>query len=221
MARPYVLLSAAVSVDGYLDDASLERLMLSSPEDFDAVDEVRAGVDAILVGAGTVRADNPRLLVRSAELRRERVARGHPASPTKVTLSTSGELDPAAAFFTAGDTERLVYLPDSSVASATGRLGAVATVVGAGEPLSLSALLADLAGRGVGRLMVEGGAEVHTLFLARDVVDEVRLAVAPLFVGDPAAPRLDGPGAFPQRGRMRLVDVGQLGDTAVLRYLVR
>ncbi|HWN31983.1 MAG TPA: dihydrofolate reductase family protein, partial [Pseudonocardia sp.] len=102
MARPYVLLSAAVSVDGYLDDASLERLMLSSPEDFDAVDEVRAGVDAILVGAGTVRADNPRLLVRSAELRRERVARGRPASPTKVTLSTSGELDPAAAFFTAG-----------------------------------------------------------------------------------------------------------------------
>jgi len=217
-----VLLSAAVSVDGYLDDTSPERLLLSSPEDFAEVDEVRAGVDAILVGAGTVRADNPRLLVRSAEHRRDRVASGLPPNPAKVTLSSSGDLDPAAAFFTAGEAERLVYLPDPAVAAASGRLGAVATVVGAGDTLDLHALLADLAGRGIGRLMVEGGAQVHTLFLAEDVVDEVRLAVAPLFVGAPGAPRLVGPGAFPpEGGRMRLVDLRRLGDTAVLRYLVR
>jgi 5-amino-6-(5-phosphoribosylamino)uracil reductase len=147
------------------------------------------------------------------------VARGLPPNPVKVTLSSSGDLDPAAAFFTAGEAVRLVYVPDSAVAAATGRVGAVATVVGAGDPLDLHALLADLAARGIGRLMVEGGAQVHTLFLAEDVVDEVRLAVAPLFVGDPGAPRLLGPGT--RRERMRLVDLRQLGDTAVLRYLVR
>ena len=62
---PYVLLSCAVSADGYLDDAAPARLVLSSAADADRVDGVRAGVDAILVGAGTVRRDNPRLLVRA------------------------------------------------------------------------------------------------------------------------------------------------------------
>jgi len=95
-----VLLSAAMSLDGYLDDAGPDRLLLSSPEDFAEVDEVRAGVDAILVGANTVRADNPRLLVRSPEHRRRRVERGLPESPAKVALSGGGQLDPAAAFFT-------------------------------------------------------------------------------------------------------------------------
>jgi hypothetical protein len=52
---PYVLLSCAVSVDGYIDDGSDARLLLSNDEDFDRVDEVRSGVDAVLVGAGTIR----------------------------------------------------------------------------------------------------------------------------------------------------------------------
>lgn len=215
-------MSAAVSLDGYLDDTSPARLLLSSPEDFDEVDEVRASVDAILVGAGTLRADNPRLLVRSEQRRQDRMQRGLPASPAKVTLSGSGDLDPAAAFFTEGDVERLVYLPDSAVAEAKKRLGAVATVVGAGDPVQVALLLQDLAARGIRRLMVEGGGVLHTLFLTADVVDEVRLAVAPFFVGDSAAPRLVRPGVFPQSAtrRMRLVETRVLGDTAVLRYLV-
>ena len=63
MPRPYVLLSVAQSLDGYIDDPSPERLTLSSPEDLDRVDEVRAGCDAIMVGAVTLRRDNPRLRV--------------------------------------------------------------------------------------------------------------------------------------------------------------
>lgn len=210
-----------MSLDGYLDDAGPDRLLLSSPEDFAEVDELRAGVDAILVGANTVRADNPRLLVRSPEHRRRRVEGGLPESPTKVVLSGGGQLDPAAALFTTGDTARLVYVPGTALPAATARLGAVATVVGAGDPLDVTTLLADLAGRGVGRLLVEGGGVVHTLFLTAGVVDELRLAVAPIFVGDPAAPRFVGSGEFPWRGerRMRLAGVRSLGDTAVLRYL--
>ena len=63
MPRPYVLLSVAQSLDGYIDDPSPDRLVLSSPEDLDRVDEVRAGCDAIMVGAVTLRRDNPRLRV--------------------------------------------------------------------------------------------------------------------------------------------------------------
>ncbi len=96
--RPYVLLSCATSADGYLDDASPRRLILSGPADLDRVDEVRAGCDAICVGAQTVSTDNPRLLIRDPRRRARRAARGLPAHPARVTLTASGDLDPAAEF---------------------------------------------------------------------------------------------------------------------------
>jgi 5-amino-6-(5-phosphoribosylamino)uracil reductase len=95
--RPYVLLSVAASVDGYIDDTTSTRLLLSNDADFDRVDEVRASADAILVGANTIRRDNPRLLVRSAPRRAIRAARGLPENPIKVTLTSSGDLDPPPA----------------------------------------------------------------------------------------------------------------------------
>ena len=82
------------------DDTSPERLLLSNADDFDRVDRVRATCDAIMVGAGTVRSDNPRLLIRSPGRRRERVERGLPQDPVKVTLTSRGDLDPESAFFT-------------------------------------------------------------------------------------------------------------------------
>jgi len=85
--RPYTLLSCSISMDGYLDSASAGRLRLSNADDFDRVDSERSACDAILVGAGTIRTDDPRLLVRSPERRAARVARGCPPSPTKVTVT--------------------------------------------------------------------------------------------------------------------------------------
>lgn len=75
-----------------------DRLLLSSREDFERVDSVRASVDAILVGAGTLRADNPRRLVDSAERRASRVAAGRPEYPLKVTITATGDLDPCWKF---------------------------------------------------------------------------------------------------------------------------
>ena len=94
--RPYTLLSCALSIDGYLGSASPPRLELSNDADFDRVDAVRASCDAILVGAATVRHDNPRLLVRSEARREARRARGMAPSPIKVTVTGRGELDPEA-----------------------------------------------------------------------------------------------------------------------------
>ncbi len=215
--RPYVLLSVAMSVDGCLDDATGRRLILSGPADLDRVDEVRAGCDAILVGAGTIRRDNPALLVRSPERRARRAAAGLPASPARVTITGRGDLDPAARFFTAGEGTRLVYVPAGQRAAAAARLAATpAEVVAAGDPLSLGALLADLAGRGVRRLMVEGGGTVLAQFLAGGLADELHLVIAPVFVGDPAAPRIAGPAGTGQR--MHLAEVRPVGDVVLLRY---
>jgi 5-amino-6-(5-phosphoribosylamino)uracil reductase len=216
MPHPYVLLSAAVSLDGYLDDTGPERLLLSSPADFDRVDEVRASADAILVGAGTIRADNPRLLVYSAERRAARVAAGRPAYPLKVTVSGSGDLDPAAAFWHTGG-EKVVYTTEKGAQRARA-LGLAADVVALGPDLDWRALLEHLHDvRGVRRLMVEGGGRIHTQLLTQGLADELQLVVAPLFVGDPDAPRLFGPGAY-QGGRLRLVESRQIEDVVLLRY---
>jgi len=217
--RPYTLLSCSVSIDGYIGDAA-SRLLLSNEADFDRIDAVRASCDAILVGAGTVRADNPRLLVRSQARRDARAARGLATSPMKVTVTRRAELDARADFFTAGDAERIVYCASPRVADARERLGPVATVVDAGENVEMQALTSDLAARGVERLMVEGGATVHTQFLTEDIVDELQLTVAPVFVGDSEAPRFVRDGHFPWNPgrRATLVDVRQIGDVVLLRY---
>ena len=135
--RPYTLLSCSVSLDGYLDGASGRRLILSNEADLDRVDAVRAECDAILVGAATVRNDNPRLLIRSQARINQRVARGLAPSPIKVTVTERTKLDPSVNFFSAGDSEKLVYCPTDAVAEARCRLGAVATVVDAGRPIEM------------------------------------------------------------------------------------
>ncbi len=228
--RPYVLLSCAVSADGCLDAPGGDRLILSGSEDLDRVDAERAHADAIMVGAGTIRRDDPRLLVRSPARRAWRLAQGLPEHPAGVTVTASGSLDPAAQFFTAahGGADggpaplRLVYCA-SPVAEVTGtRLAGLATVADAGEPPRLPALLADLAGRGVRRLMVEGGARLGGEFLAGGLVDELQLVIAPFFVGDPRAPRFAPPASYPHGPShpMTLAEVRRLGEVVLLRYLL-
>jgi 5-amino-6-(5-phosphoribosylamino)uracil reductase len=217
---PYVTLSCATSIDGYLDRADPPRLMLSNEADFDRVDDVRARNDAILVGARTVRRDNPRLLVRSLARQARREVAGLTSTPWKVTVTASGELDPRAAFFTAGDTEKLVYCPTPQAGRIRRRIGHDAIVVGLGNDVKMADLVADLADRGIRELMVEGGATVHTQFLAENLVDELHLAVAPTFVGDPRAPRFAGDADAPWTGEQRaaLAEVRQIGDMVLMRY---
>ncbi|MFC6093728.1 RibD family protein, partial [Saccharothrix lopnurensis] len=92
--------------------------------------------------------------------------------------------------------------------------------LGSGAGVDLGALLDDLGARGVRRLMVEGGTRVHTAFLAAGLADELRVAVAPLLIGQADAPRFVDPTAFPggPAHRFHLEDVSRLGDVAVLRY---
>ena len=218
--RPYTLLSCSISLDGYLDDASDQRLLLSNEADFDRVDEVRAGSDAILVGAATVRMDDPRLLVRDARRVARRRAAGWPPHPLKVTVTAHAKLDPEARFFSTGTGTKLVYCSSDTVAMADEVLGHVAVVVDGGSPVAMRRVSEDLYRRGVRRLMVEGGGQVHTQFLADGLADELQLVIAPFFVGHPGATRFVGPGRFscsPDR-RATLVETRALGDVVLLRY---
>ncbi|RYU09955.1 RibD family protein [Nocardioides iriomotensis] len=218
--RPYTVLSCAMSLDGYLDDTADQRLVLSNQADLDRVDAVRAWSDAILVGAGTVRIDNPRLLVRDPDRRRQRRADGRPATPCKVTVTGSGDLDPDAPFFATGDVDKLVYCATDAVEKASRLLGHVATVVDAGQPVDLGEVLAHLHGRGIRRLMVEGGGTVLTQLLTAALADELHLVVAPFFVGDSEARRLVDDGDYPWRAEhgARLLESRTIRDVVLLRY---
>jgi len=222
-ARPYTIVSCAVSVDGYLDDASPARLILSGPEDLDEVDELRAAADAILVGAGTIRADNPRLLIRDPARAARRVRDGKPPHPLRVTLTATGDLDPRAMFFTGPGTP-LVYAPARAAKLARDNLGERAAVIDAGEKLTLAAVLEDLSTeRGVATVLIEGGSRILRDVLAANLADELRLAVAPFFVGDPAAPRFALPACYPHGhdNPMTLLSLRRVGGVAVHHYRLR
>jgi 5-amino-6-(5-phosphoribosylamino)uracil reductase len=226
-----------MSVDGCLDAPGRERLVLSGAADLDRVDDERASSDAIMVGAGTIRRDDPRLLIRSPERRAARTAGGRPAHPIGVTLTFSGDLDPGARFFSGAEAAggeaaddagrdrpaRLVYCASPVAARVRRRLDGLAEVVDAGSRPMLAAVLADLSRRGVRRLMVEGGADLSRQFLTGGLADELQLAIAPFFVGDPGAPRFAGPGRYPHgpSHQMALAEVREVGAVVLLRYLLK
>ena len=192
--RPYVTLKAAQSLDGYLDDTLPERLILSSPEDRERVDHLRAQQDAILIGANTMRVDNPRLIINSEQLRQERVDAGRPAHLLKVTMTRSGNVDPDLKWFHHGD-KKIVYTTGETGPELSARLDGLAEVVALEPEVSLRAMLDDLGDRGIGRLLVEGGERVHTQFLAEQLADEIQLVIAPLLVG--GGPRFISQMEFP------------------------
>ena len=212
-----------MSVDGCLDAPGPQRLVLSGHADLDRVDAERSEADAIMVGAGTIRRDNPRLVIRSAARRASRVGRGLPENPARVTLTASGDLDPSARFFDATTgAGPVVYCAAPQAPKLQNMLNDIAPVIAVPPPVGLGAILADLSRRGVHRLLVEGGARLGREFLANGLVDELALTVAPFFVGAAAAPRFAGPGVYPHDPArpMHLAEVRQLDDVVLLRYLL-
>jgi 5-amino-6-(5-phosphoribosylamino)uracil reductase len=208
-----------MSIDGCLDAPGPQRLILSGDADLDRVDSERAAADAIMVGAATIRRDNPRLLIRSAARRAARIARDLPEHPSRVTLTASGELDPGARFFAPAGA--VVYCAAPETPKLQSRLNELAQVIAVPPPVGLVAILADLSRRGVRRLLVEGGALLGREFLAAGLVDELALAIAPFFVGA-AAPRFAGPAVYPHDPErpMRLAEVRRLDEVVLLRYLL-
>ncbi len=169
-----ITLSTAISADGFLDDNTAQRLIISTPEDWADVYRLRAKHDAILVGAETLRCDNPSLLIRDEEIRQKRAAAGLKPDIAKVTLTVSGKLDPTLRFFQAGNAEKYVFstqtIPD---------LQEVATIISCCNPITAKTIVTTLEKFGIEHLMVEGGARVLNMFLSEGMADTLRLAVNP------------------------------------------
>jgi 5-amino-6-(5-phosphoribosylamino)uracil reductase len=206
---PYVIISTAMSLDGYIDDATSERLVLSNKKDLEQVEALRKSCDGILVGANTIRKDNPRLLSKSEK------------SLTKITITASGNIDSASNFFTTGDSQKIVYTVSEKKDELEKKLLGQALVVGAGsQNVDLHVVLEDLYKHGIKRLLVEGGSTILTQFFKEGLVNELRLAIAGFFVGDADAPQFVKPGQFywNKENKMHLEAVEKVDDMAVLIY---
>jgi len=218
----YVVVNAAMSADGKLASRRREQLAISGPEDFDRVDQLRADSDAVMVGVGTVIADDPSLTVDEPDRHAERTERGDPKNPARVVADSRIRTPPDA---TVLDDAAETYLLVSQAAPTDfieQMEDAGAYVLAAGEDrVDLTTALAKLEGEGVDQLMVEGGGELIFSLFEAGLVDELRVYVGTKVLGGRDAPTLaDGDGFVETFPELSLSSVEQLDDGALLTWTV-
>lgn len=224
MDRPFVSINMAMTADGKITSARREEPGFASRLDKKTMDKLRAEADAILVGAGTLRADDPPLHVRDPEMQKYRRSLGKPDGLVNVLVTASADIDPASRFFQ-GDhaAGRIVATVTDAPADRLARLAARAEVwtIGSGT-VDLPQLLALLKDRGIERLLVEGGGELNWGFVRDDLVDELYVTVAPAILGGREAPTLcEGDGlTMADRRRLRLVSADVIDGEIFCRYAV-
>jgi len=176
--RPYVLLSYAQSVDGSIAGRSRERIHLSGPETMHLTYSIRALCDTILVGIGTILADDPRLMVKQMS----------GSNPHPIVLDTRLRTPETARILQRSDVRPwLVHahgVPLDRIRTLI-QAGAdpVACATAADGRIDLAVLMRWLAEQGVSSIMVEGGARVITSFIRQQLADAITVTISPRLVG--------------------------------------
>jgi 2,5-diamino-6-(ribosylamino)-4(3H)-pyrimidinone 5'-phosphate reductase len=224
MDRPFVYLNMAMTADGKITSAKREYPKFTSALDRKTMDRLRAEADAIIVGAGTLRADDPPLHVRDGAMQAYRRSLGKPPGLLNVVISASLSVDPGSRFFSdAHASGRIVATVEEAPADRLAALAGKAEVwkVGSGS-VDLPGLLRRLRARGVERLLLEGGGETNWAFVRDGLVDELFITVAPALLGGRDAPTLcEGAGlAMADQRRLRLVSAEVAGDEIYTRWAI-
>jgi 2,5-diamino-6-(ribosylamino)-4(3H)-pyrimidinone 5'-phosphate reductase len=223
---PYVILNAAMTADGKIDTVTRQGAKISSDADWARVDQLRAEVDAVMVGGHTLLAEDPRLVVKSEALRQARVQAGRPENPAKIGLLSYLDLPEDSRFLHDGGGQVYLFTTRYANFEKADRLRALgADVVVSGEDrVDLEAAMAYLKDVGIQRILLEGGATLNAAMLAARWVAEIRIYIAPLVFGGAAAPTLvDGAGFLRDAAiELERQSVELLPDGGVLmNYLVR
>jgi riboflavin-specific deaminase-like protein len=168
----FVLGRVAQSLDGYIATREGESFWISGPEDLRHTHKLRASCDAVVVGAKTIRADNPRLTTRLVD----------GPDPVRVVIDPDCRLNDTYRVFHDGPETLLLCAPDRASADCMG--SAVVLPVSRGPAgLDIQAILALLRGRGLRRIFVEGGGVTVARFLAAGALDRLHVTVAPMVMG--------------------------------------
>lgn len=206
--RPRVIVNCAMSPDGKIAGTDRRQLRISSLEDMDRVRRMRSGCQAILVGAGTILADDPHLSVKGMP---------YESQPLRVVLDPRGKV-PETSLVLDQRARTLMVTNEECVRQYP---GAETARLGKGK-IDLPALLRLLEERGVSTLLVEGGGETIFSFFQAGMVDLYSVYVGDYIIGGREAPSpVDGDGFRPgEHVPLRLVSVERLGGGVHLTYEV-
>ena len=222
MMRPYTFINAAMSADGKISTYKRKQLRISGKNDFERVDYLRAGADAVMVGIGTVLADDPSLTVKSRDLRRNRKERNGCENPVRIIVDSMARTPQDADIFKKGEGKRIIAVSETAPAERVEKLKKKARIITAGrDRVDLMALMSILKELGIGTLMVEGGATLNWSLISQGLVDEVFTYIGALFLGGKDAPTLvDGAGFADNTDAagLELVSLEQMDNGVLIRW---
>ncbi|MEM1658438.1 MAG: 2,5-diamino-6-(ribosylamino)-4(3H)-pyrimidinone 5'-phosphate reductase [Candidatus Jordarchaeales archaeon] len=214
--RPYVILNAAMSLDGKIATVSGDSAF-SDEKDWERVHRLRSEVDAIMVGVNTVLVDDPKLTSKVGK------------SPLRVVVDSKARTPPTARVITfmKGEVPTVVAVTSKAPAERVERLkqaGAKVIVCGNGDKVDLEMLMEKLSEMGVRTLMLEGGGNLNWGMLEKGLVDEIRVAIAPVVVGGSKAVTLvEGEGfeKVSQAVKLEFVKVETVGSCLLVTCKVK
>lgn len=226
MNRPFVFINVAMTADGKIDTSERKGTAISSKQDKERVDQLRAEADAVLVGGKTLLEELPKLTVKSEALREGRIRQGRSPNPIKVGVVTVADIPMDSDFVKAGDARVVIFTTHRTSKEQLERLRTrgVEVFVDDAPRVDLVKMMSTLKETGVGRLMVEGGGTMNFELLRLGLVDELTLYIAPMVFGGANAPTLaDGLGVPRDAAiEMRLQNIEQWDDGGVvLKYKIR
>jgi len=211
-----------MTADGKIDTFERQGASISSQRDKERVDRLRAGADAIMVGGRTLLDEEPKLTVKSEDLRAEREARGLTPNPVKVGIVSNADLKPDSDFLTVGPARVVIFTTQrtSKTQLETLRARGAEVFVHDIQRVDLPQALNTLKGLGIDRLMVEGGATLNFELIRLGLVDELTAYLAPLVFGGESAPTMAaGPGLVRSAAiPLKLVEAEVWEDGGVLLY---
>jgi len=223
MNRPYTFINVAMTADGKIDTFERKGAAISSKQDKQRVDELRAAADGVLVGGRTLLDETPKLTVKSEALREGRIKQGRSPNPIKVGAATVADIHKDSDFIKAGDARRVIFTTSQTSISQLENLRALGVEVFVDDAprVDLNKMMLTLKKIGVDHLMVEGGGTMNFELMRLGLVDELMIYVAPMIFGGANAPTVaDGLGLSRDAAlEMKLTDVERWEDGGiVLKY---
>ena len=224
MMRPYTFINAAMSADGKISTYKRKQVRISGVNDFERVDHLRADADAIMVGIGTVLADDPSLTVKSMDLRCNRKERNGCGNPVRIVVDSMARTPLDADIFNKSEGEKIIAVSETAPDDRVEKLKKKARIIIAGrDRVDLVALMSGLKELGIGTLMVEGGATLNWSLISLGLVDEVFTYIGALFLGGKDAPTLvDGAGFADNTDAagLELVSMEQMDNGVLIRWRI-